>query len=291
VLFAAQFARRILQLGRRLQRGGGVVTVKRRRYGATGHGYIVDGQKSPGVTRIIDETLPKQLTDWAARTGADEMVNHWEEFAELLPMERHRRVHHAYRNDRDAAAKRGTEIHRLAARLVAGEHVTPPEEIAGHVDAYVDFLNVIEPVPLLGGTELVLANRTHRYCGTADLVADLPALLVDDEPVPPCRWLLELKSTRSGIWPQSALQATAYTRAEVFTDPGDPDNERPVEWLQIKRTGVVWIRSDSWEFRPVDTSQETWDFFLHLRWLYDRREQMDAWIGPAIAPAAELEPA
>lgn len=267
------------------------MTVKRRRYGATGHGYLVDGEKVPGVTTIMGETLPKQLTDWAARTGADEMVNHWEEFAGLLPMERHRRVHYAYRSDRDSAAKRGTEIHRLAAQLVDGKAVTPPDEIAGHVEAYADFLDTIGPVPLLGGTELVVANRTHRYCGTADLVADLPELLIDDEQIPACRWLLELKSTRSGIWPESALQSTAYTRAEVFTDPDHPDEERPVEWLQIERTGVVWIRSDAWEFRPVDTSDETWEFFLHLRWLYDRREQMQQWIGPEISPAAELEPA
>jgi hypothetical protein len=268
------------------------MTVKRRRYGRTGHGYTVDGTKRPGVTTIIGKTLPKEkLTDWAARSGADEMVNYWDEFAALLPMERHDRVHHAYRRDRDRGAKRGTEIHRLAAQLAEGEHVTPPEEIRGHVESYRDFLDVVNPVPLVGGTELVVASRTHAYCGTVDLVADLPAMVCGDEFIDPCRWLLELKSTRSGIYPESALQACAYTRAEVFVDQDNPDDERQMDWLKIKRTGVVWIRSDSWEFRPIDTGDEVWDFFLHLRWLYDRHEAMPAWIGDTISPAEvpELE--
>jgi hypothetical protein len=267
------------------------VTVKRRRYGANGHGYTVDGEKRPGVTTIIGETMPKAgLTDWAAKAGANEMIDFWDEFQSLRPSERYERVHHAYRNDRDKAAKRGTEIHRLAARLADGENVVPPEEIAGHVEAYLDFLDVIEPVPLLGGIELWVANRTHAYCGTVDLVADLPALVIDDEEIEACRWLLELKSNRSRIYPESAIQSTAYTRAEVFVDQDHPDDERRMEWLGIKRTGVVWIRSDSWEFRPVDTSDEAWEFFLHLRWLYDRLKVMPAWIG-ATAARAELEPA
>lgn len=268
------------------------MTVRRRKYG-TGHAYYADDVKQPGVTTIIGKTMPKPaLIDYAARTGADEMVNCWDEFLTLKPMQRHDRVRNAHNRDRDAAARRGTEIHRLGHALSEGEAVTPPEELAGHVDAYRDFLDTMGPVPLLGGTELVVANRTHRYCGTADLVADLPSTMAGYEYIPPCRWLLELKSTRSGIFPESALQASAYFNAEAFVDPAKPDDERPMKWLGIERCGVVWIRSDTWEFRPVDTGPATWDYFLHLRWLFDQAELTSAWIGNLIAPGpAVVEPA
>jgi len=53
---------------------------------------------------------------------------------------------------------------------------------------------------------------------------------------------------------------------------------------------VVWVKSDAWELRPVDTGLDTWTYFQHLRWLYDRRDDPDTWLGSAAAPA-ELEPA
>jgi hypothetical protein len=270
------------------------MSVRRRKYG-TGHAYYVDDAKLPGVTTVLRETMPKAgLVDWAARKGADEVIDCWDELGALRPSQRHDRVHYAYRRDRDAAAKRGTEIHRIAEQLAQDdEPPLIPEELRGHVDAYRDFLASIGPVPLLGGTELVVASREHRYCGTADLVADLPSVALGTEIIPAARWLLELKSTRSGIWPESALQSSAYVNADVFVDPADPEHERPMSWLQIERCGVVWIRSDAWELRPVDTGPATWDYFLHLRWLYDRAESVDGWIGGTVAPGplAELEPA
>ncbi len=257
----------------------------------TSHRYKVDGSYVPGVTTILGKTVPKPgLTGWAARCAADEAVECWDELAQLPDEEIHKRLTNAHRRDVDAAAKRGTQIHKIAAALNDGLGADVPDELAGHVASYRDFLSVIRPVPLVGGLELVVANRTHRYCGTVDLVADLPALtLGPDLPEPvliePARWLLELKSTRSRIWPESALQACAYTRAEVFVDPAAPDAERPMDWLQVKRTGVVWIRSDCWEFRPVDTGYRTWDYFLYLRSLYDRRDEPDTWVGGSLAPA------
>ena len=215
------------------------MSVKRRKYG-TGHTYYVDDSKVPGVTTVLGKTVPKPgLTEWAAKKAADEAIDYWDELAALRPSERHERLRHAHRHDRDAAARRGTEIHKIASAQIQGEDVPVPEELQGHVEAYRDFLDTIEPRALLGGTELVVANRTHRYCGTADVVADLPAVVVGLEYIPASRWLLELKSTRSRIWPESALQASAYTNAEVFVDPAKPDEERPMEWLGIERCGEI----------------------------------------------------
>ena len=267
------------------------MTVKRRRVGKSGHGYTVDGEKVPGVTRILD-LLPKDnLIKWAAESTAKYALNNWGTLSDLPPADRLDRMFGARFEKSQPAAKRGTEVHALAEPAIRGEPINMdavPEELRGYVESYLDFCDVIGPVPLENGTELVVANRTHRYCGTADLVADLPDLIYDGEGIAADRWLLELK-TGKGVWPESALQACAYEHSEVFVDPKDPDDERKTEWLKIGRCGVVHIGPDSWELHPLDTGPEVWEFFLHLRWLYDRQDDMKSWVG-GTATVADLAP-
>jgi hypothetical protein len=292
------------------------MTVKRRRVGSSGFGYTIDGTKAPGVTSIIS-MVPKNLTDWAARTAADYAIDNWADLDAMPLSQRQKLIANAHHEARDSRAKRGTEVHKLGEALVAGETVAVPDELAGHVEAYRDWLDAVEPKPVEGGTELLFASREHTYCGTGDLIADLPDIMADGEFIPACRWLLDLK-TAAGLWPESALQLTGYRRADVFGVPLDwcgecdeetriltgprgglskceachPDRagfeERPVDWLEIKRCGVVWIKSDTCELHPVDTGDEVWEFFLRLRWLYDRMETTRTgsltlprgWIGP-----------
>jgi len=293
------------------------MTVKRRRVGTSGFSYTIDGIKAPGVTSVIG-MVPKNLTDWAARCAADYATDHWAELAAMpLLSERNKLIASAHHEVRDSRAKRGTEVHKLGEALVAGEPVAVPEELAGHVDAYREWLDAVEPKAVEGGTELLFASREHTYCGTGDLIADLPDIVADGEFIPACRWLLDLK-TAASLWPESALQLTGYRRADVFGVPlpwcqecdearirtgprgglskceaCHPDRagfeERPVDWLEIKRCGVVWIKSDTCELHPVDTGDEVWEFFLRLRWLFDRMEPTRtgalmlprSWVGPA----------
>jgi hypothetical protein len=250
------------------------MTVRRIKSGR-GHRYTVDGEKVPGVTTILRQHISEGLRKYPGKATAEYALDHWSELAAMAPSQRLRKMMASQYEVRDLAAKRGTEIHKLGQALVAGEgEVDVPDELAGHVEAYRDWLDAVEPVTL--ATELVLGNRTHRFCGTGDLVADLPAVTCNMERIPAGRWLLDLKSSASGIWPETALQLCAYEHAEVFAEGED---ERPMEWLQIERCGAVWIRSDSVELRPVYTGPEVWEFFLHLRWLHDHVEQMPDWVG------------
>ena len=265
------------------------MSVKRSRAGS-GHSYRVDGERVPGVTSILKALPNDSLIGWAAKATAEYALDNWDELTAMRPSEKLNTLIGSRYKGRDAAARRGTEVHRLGELLVDGQDVAKPEELAGHIDAYRAWLDAVEPVPL--ATELVIASREHRYCGTADLVADLPELLVADEVVPACRWLLDLKTSASGVWPESALQTTAYARAEMYVHPDHPDDEQPMKALGIQRCGVVWIKSDVCELHPLESGDEVWEFFLHLRWLYDRMELRrgapvlpNSWVGPAAAPA------
>ena len=258
-------------------------TIERRNHG-TGHSYRLDGEKAPGVTTIL-RMLPKEaLINWAATATADHAIDYWDELSEMRLSERHKRLERAHFAVRDTAAKRGTQVHRLAAQLADGIEVAVPEELEGHVDSYLDFLTRVEPDVV--AVELVVGCRAPRFCGTTDLIADLPDLTVGDEVIPACRWLLELKTSRSGIFRESALQTCAYSRADayvVFDDlPGGV--VRPMSGLGIDRCGAVHVRGDGWDFRPLDASDETWAYFGHLAWLYEREELTKWWVGQAADP-------
>ena len=264
------------------------MTVKRRRYGRSGHGYTVDGAKVPGVTTILGFLPKDNLIKWAAESTADYAVNNWETLSGVPWADRLKTLYGARFEKSQPAAKRGTEVHRLAEPAIRGEAIdmdAAPPELRGYLEAYLDFCDAINPKPLENGTELVVANRTHRYCGTADLVADLPSVTWENVVIPAGRWLLELKTSK-GVWPESALQACAYEHSEVFVDPEAPDDERRTEWLGIEHCGVVHIGPDAWMLHPVETGAEVWEFFLHLRWLHDRQESMKSWVGDGAYPVS-----
>jgi len=261
------------------------VTVRRRTYGK-GHAYYVDDEHYPGVTTIIGDTTPKKgLIGWASKTTANYAVDYWDELSELLPSARLERLLAAKEDVKNAAARRGTEVHRLGARLVKGEVVAVPDELEGHVQSYVKFLDEVDPQPV--ASELVVANRTHRYCGTADLIADLPPMEWEDIIIPRSRWLLDLKTGASGIWYETALQLCGYEHAETYRNPDNPELECKMSWLGIERCGAIHVTADGWELRPLYTGPEAWEYFQHLRWLFDR--QKPPWVGDAARPALTLD--
>jgi hypothetical protein len=262
--------------------------LQRRNHGS-GHSYTLDGEKVRGVTTILKVASKDALIEWAARTTADYALDNWEELAALRLSERRRRMMRARFDDRDAAARKGTQVHKLGADLAAGREVQVPEQLAGHVAAYARFLDGFD-VELTAGPELVLANREVRYCGTADLVAEISGEV----------WLLDLKTSRSGVFPETALQLEAYRRGDFYVLASDlaEGREHPMESLGITRTGAVHITADGCELRPTDGDPDgAWAYFRHLAWLHAHELDQKEWVGDMVDPplwpagAATLRPA
>jgi hypothetical protein len=97
-------------------------------------------------------------------------------------------------------------------------------------------------------------------------------------------WLLDIKTSRSGIYAESALQLCAYEHAETFTVVGEGGQEHSLADLGIDRAAAIHVRADGFDVRPLDTGPEVWDYFKHLAYLYHRQEEMTAWVGDAIEP-------
>jgi hypothetical protein len=239
----------------------------RRKDTAKGHHYVdATGARVPGVTTILGDGVPKPaLINWAANTTADAAINRWDELTSLPPAARLKALQAARYEDKDKAAKRGTEVHALAEKLVMGQAVQAPDEIAGHVESYARFLDDFQVKPV--HVEFSIASVKWGYAGTGDLIADL--LLPSQSSVPEdwrkflgarIRLLCDAKTTRSGIFGETALQLAAYRYAETLID-GDVDLPMP----EVDACAAIHVRGDGYDLIPVTAGEQQHKQFLYAQ--------------------------
>ena len=233
---------------------------RRRNYGR-GHGYFLDGDKVSGVTTLIKEGMPSPaLMYWSARMVAESAVQEraaWQEMDERDAVEWLRK--RPWDRAR-AAAARGTEIHGWAEKLAKNETVEVPEPEQGHVDAFLQWwedwsAQIVE-------SELVVINRTHRYMGTVDLIADVTGWPGHDGTA---RVLIDISTSGSGVYPEKAFQVCAYANAEAYLeDPSGKSGEQTMASVGVDFGAVLWLRDGSYDFKPVEIGEATFTDFLYI---------------------------
>jgi hypothetical protein len=246
-------------------------TIERRNHGR-GHSYRINGQKVPGVTTILGATTAKPaLVNWAGDTTAAYAVDNRDQLMTLPPSKMLTELKQARYADRDQAANRGTEVHRLAEAYINGQEIEIPDELDGHVRAYEKFVKEWDVKPV--HVEVVVGNLTLGYCGTIDLIADL---------ADGYRHLTDLKTSRSGIFPETALQIVAYSKAEFYArlneETGDYETH-PMEELAVQRLSAVHVTADDYRVVPIQHADEVFQYFRHLAWLYRNLESQNEWLG------------
>ncbi|HLA14634.1 MAG TPA: hypothetical protein VJZ25_06380 [Gemmatimonadaceae bacterium] len=226
--------------------------VKRRNYGK-GHGYTIDGVKADGVTTLIGEGIPKPaLINWAANTTAGYAVDHWDELGELPVSKRLDVLKGARYADVDQAAQKGTAVHELAERILHGEEVQVPDELAPYVNNAVRFLDEWKIRPIL--SETVVYSLRGKYAGTLDMV-------VTSDLLPGKVILADWKTSRSGIYGEAALQLSAYANSDFYVDANGVD--QPTSALGITDHWGIWVRPDGYDVLPLDNSAETFRTFQY----------------------------
>jgi hypothetical protein len=241
---------------------------------AKGHYYKdAAGTRVPGVTTFTDGGLPKKaLIEWAGNATAEYAVDHWDELGELKPAARLNKLKRARYEARDAAAKRGTEVHRAAEKLLAGQPAQVPEELAGHVESYARFLDEfsVEPVHV----EFSCVSYKWGYAGTADLCAWLQiprfgrVLTLDD-----------CKTSRSGIYGETALQLAGYRYADVWLIDGKEVTPDPVEHCY-----GIHVRADGYDLLPLEVDEREFKDFLYaarIKGFVDRASDL---VGAPVMP-------
>lgn len=247
----------------------------RRHETAKGHYYKdATGERVPGVTTIIGDGVPKPaLINWAANATAEAAVDRWDELADLKPAARLKALQGARYEAKDAAARRGTEVHRAAELLLAGKSVKVPEEIAGHVEQYARFLDEFKVEPI--HVEFSCVSYRWGYAGTADLCARLE--LPDKGPA---TLLMDLKTTRSGVFGETALQLAGYRYADVWIVDGEE-----IDPVEVDYCAAIHVRGDGYDLVPVVASeQEHKDFLYAMRVGQFSARSRDLVGAPIIAP-------
>jgi hypothetical protein len=238
------------------------------------HWYLIDGRKADGVTTVINKGMPKPaLVGWAAKVVAEKAVGIAEDMPAMFERMGRDAVVNALKREpnlqRDTAADRGTQVHRLADELVHGREVDVPDELSAYVDSAVAFMNTWRPRPVL--SEIVVASRRWGYAGTLDLVADLP----DGR-----RVLFDYKTGKS-VWPETAMQLAAYRHADCYLGT-DGVTEVPMGEIGIDECMAVHVRADGFDVIPLDTSEPVFRAFLHVQYVARVSDSMKSWMKPAV---------
>lgn len=244
------------------------MTFTRRNYGR-GHSYYLGDRKLDGVTTIIGNGLPKPaLVKWAANTAAELAVNEWDTLAEMPVADRLKRISNAPNAARDTAAVKGTRVHALADKLANGEEVQVPEDLAGHVDACVKFLDDFNVTTIW--TERPVYHQTYLYAGTFDLIAEIAGKI----------WLLDFKTNRSGPFGDTAFQLAAYRYATHMLRGEDDAVLMP----PVDECGVIWLRSDGYDLHPYHADPSVFRQFLYIQQVARAAAESRDYRGDALTP-------
>lgn len=221
----------------RIKRGGGRV-------------YVWEGREYPSVTTILGATVPKPaLVGWAARATAEWAVDHRDEWTDLS--DRQAAVDllkGAPFRDRDRAADVGSAVHHYAERIAKGETVTDaPEDVVPFIPHFARFLDEWKPSYI--ETEATVFSVEMGYAGTLDAIARIPGLGVV---------LLDTKTSRSGVFAETALQLAAYEAADFI---GRNDGITQDEMPDVDATVVLHLRPDGYRLVPLRVDAET-----HRQW-------------------------
>ena len=224
------------------------------KFSPASHRYWLDGKPVPGVTTILGGAVPKPaLTKWASKSVAEYVADNRSTIERLYDMGRLPMVE-ALKNvpwqARDEAANRGTEVHRYAEQIIQGEEADVPEELVGHVESCIAFMEDWDVRPVL--VEFPVGSREHWYAGTGDLVGDH-----NRGP----RAIFDYKTSRSGIYFETAFQLVGYAFAEFYGLGGD---EKPMADLGIEASYGVHIRADSYNVVPLEFGPAVFEEFVAL---------------------------
>ena len=194
-----------------------------------GRWYQVDGAWVPSVTTILS-VFPKgdRFDRWLGESSSyDEAIA-----------------------KRDAAGERGTIVHDMIARLIAGEVITLDAEFDPKalklIQGFVNFWHERQPVTT--ASEIFLVG--DGYAGTCDWLG-----WIEGEP-----WLLDFKSS-AGVYNSYHAQTAAYAAATSW-------DEAEFRW----RRGILHLKTTTkrgWQLVESDhTDEDDYAAFLACKTLY-----------------------
>lgn len=184
--------------------------------------------------------------------------------------------------ERDVAADRGTEVHDLAERLTQGEILSVPDELANHIHVWRQFVDDWEMEFI--ETEFTVFYPKFNYAGTGDFLARSGRMP---------EWgviLGDYKTSKSGIWPDIALQLAALkyaafigrcsdcaTYGDLCTHPASACYEDFTTLKAIETCVGVQITDEGYQVVPVRVTDATYQIFLSAINVHKWKTEAEKW--------------
>ena len=208
------------------------------------HSYVVDEDKVPNVTTIIDSIFPKYLSEWAARCGADYWKTHSDETENM-----HHGIINAHKDVSGEARDIGHETHYWIEDYI-NKSIKHPDEgewklntLSGKaktaVLAFLKWEASHEIVWL--ASEKKVYSRDYEYAGTVDAVAKINGKFC----------IVDFK-TSAKIYKEAYVQLSAYAEAI------EEIQGKPVELAVILRLDKDEEKYQEAAFKP----SELFEIFL-----------------------------
>lgn len=228
-------------------------------------------EKVPGVTSILNMIPKPFLGPWNAKLTAETAIDNIGQMVSLAMSDRQGAIDFlkgAPRRFTAGAADVGTEVHNMFERIARGESVgrvhPDYEPYVRHIE---DFNERYQPEYLF--LEETVWSNTHRYAGSFDFMA-----VIEGETV-----MGDVKTTRSGVHEEVALQLSAYAFADRIVTQGGTEHELP----DIHAGAVVHLRPEGWKLVPARVDEEVFNAFLVCRQMFDLvKETLDTVIGDPV---------
>jgi hypothetical protein len=239
--------------------------------------YSWHNERYWSVTTIINGGLAKPvLVNWAKKFTAEYAVDNYKALGEVLKVDREGAVDwlkNASFRDRDKKADVGTSVHAACEAFELGKPMPPwPVAIKPHMEHFAAFLE--EYQPKIQMAEASVYNRTEKYAGTLDAIADFGGRLL----------LFDVK-TGKGVYPEVGLQLAAYRFAEFIGLPDGSERAMP----KVDGCAALHLTDEGYDFIEVRADEDLFRSFLYVREVFRFLSETSKHVlGPTL-PVPELQ--
>lgn len=220
-----------------------------------GHRFYVwppTGEKFPSVTTVISAVSKPALAPWAAKQAAVFAVQSYSQWKDLPETEAIKLISGASRRTVDIASDIGTHVHECIESYIA--HLDMPNPTPEHMRHFDAWRAAFRPTFLL--SEKTVYNRTVGYAGSFDFIANIDGVTT----------LIDVK-TGKNLWPETALQLSAYANGEFVDIDG---KEAPLPYVQA--AGILQLRMTGYRYVPITLTEDIWRSFRYVNEVFRWQE-------------------
>lgn len=200
-------------------------------------------ERQPSVSTVLGAMDKPALDAWKVRTAVEYAVDNVAAIAQLDRKAAVDLCKGAQFRGSDTGKQLGTAVHSVIEKLARGGTVRRTDNTGPVIDAWEGFTSEYD-VKILE-IEQTVWNEAHRFAGSFDLLAEVDGVCT----------VIDAKSTRSGIWGETALQTAAYAMSPTLLRPDGTEDPMP----EVEATAALWVRPHGWALHPLvyDASTRT----------------------------------